>query len=270
MPNRAQCQEYSSENNSTYICIACGTSYESLILVCDNCHNVETIIEDESEMMSEPTERPRKRAKKACNIKVKTATKISTGREAWDFALGGGLVRPSSILVPGPHGVGKSTSLLRILNHLGQVFKKPVLYGCSEMTAESLKTFGARLNLEMHHLFINDSRHWEDMHDDIAEIKPVAIVWDSIHRYLVDDELGELSLRKVVTGAIEMGQRYNAISFLVSHVTKGNDFVGENSIGHDCDVVLWIRRAGPGMIAIECTDKNRFAPTPLTATEKLT
>lgn len=253
-----------------YICIACGTSYENQASICDQCGNVETIIEDETEITTAPIGRSRRRAKKACKISTKTATKFSTGRPAWDIALGGGLVKPSSILVPGPRGVGKSTSLLRILNHLGQAFRKPVLYGCSEMNAESVKALGVRLNLEMHHLFINDSRHWEDMHDDIEEIKPVAIVWDSIHRYMVDDELGEIPLRKVVTGAIEMGLRYKAISFLVSHVTKGEDFVGDSSIGHDVDVVLWIRRAGPGMIAIECTDKNRDGPTPLTATEKLT
>jgi DNA repair protein RadA/Sms len=253
----------------TYICIACGTSYESLTSLCEQCGNVETVIEDESEITVEPTERPRKRAKKACKVNMKTATKISTGRKAWDIVLSGGLVRPSSILVPGPRGVGKSTSLLRILNHLGQAFRKPVLYGCSEMNAERIKALGVRLNLEMHYLFINDSRHWEDMHDDIVELKPVAIVWDSIHRYMVDDELGEISLRKVVTGAIEMGERYNAISFLVSHVTKGEDFVGDSSIGHDVDVVLWMRRAGPGMVTIECSDKNRDGPTPLTATERL-
>ena len=138
------------------------------------------------------------------------------------------------------------------------------------MTAETVKALGVRLNLEMHYLFINDSRHWEDMHDDIEELKPVAIVWDSIHRYMVDDELGDVPLRKVVTGAIEMGERYNAISFLVSHVTKSEDFVGESGIGHDVDAVVWVRRAGPGIIAIECTDKNRHGPTPLTATERLT
>lgn len=257
---------------SKYICLACETPHEQFALSCHTCFGSDTVVpmaESEWEDLENEQTKPRRRATKALLIPSELPQFTSTGRKAWDIVLGGGLVRPSSVLVPGPKGVGKTTSLLAIADTIGTRLRRPVLYGSAEMPGELVRQVCDRLKLTMKFLYINDSGNAEDMHEDIADIKPVIIVWDSIQRFRVNGELGTLTLRDVVCGAIESGQRVKAASLLVSHVTKDDDFMGENGIGHDVDVVLTLRKVDQNLVAVECREKNRFAITPLTATEPL-
>lgn len=254
-----------------YVCLACETLHENFGLVCSHCHATDTIAPvDEDEIAGLEEERsPRKKAKRAIDIRTKLPPLLSTGRKAWDIVLGGGIARPSSILVAGPSGTGKTTTLLAILDALGERLQRPVLYGCSEMPEEMLKHYCVRLGIRMKYLYINTSKQAEDMHDDILELSPCAIVWDSIQRFRVNGSLGEIELRDVVTGAIESGERVKAVSFLISHVTKEENFMGPNGIGHDTDVIIYLKKVGENMVSVETREKNRFAPTPLIATEAL-
>jgi DNA repair protein RadA/Sms len=270
------CQEspskYPVKNNSRFICLACESKHDNYGLICHECQGSDTIVpieEDEWDDMHEENKPSRRRAKKALLISADIPPMVSTGRRAWDIVLGGGLVRPSSVLIPGPAGVGKSTCLLAIADFIGNKLKKPVLYGSSEQPQEFIRRKCDALQLSMNFLYINDSGNAEDMHDDIAELRPAVVVWDSIHRFRVNGELGVSSLRDVVTGAIESGTRVRAASLLVSHVTKDEDFMGESGIGHDCDVVVFLSKVDQTTICIETRGKNRHAPTPLTATEEL-
>lgn len=260
------------KNNSHYECEACGEPHNQFELICYACQSSDTIIStlgDGLDELNEDDIKPRRRAKRALNISSALPPKVSTGRAAWDIVLGGGLVLPSSVLIPGPAGVGKSTCLLKIADAVGTLLKRRVLYGSAEMPGEHIRQVCDRLKLSMKYLYINDSSHAEDMHEDILHLKPAVIIWDSIQRYTVNGASGMLALRGVVQGAIESGNRAKAASLLVSHVTKEDDFMGENGIGHDVDVIVYLLKVGHNMISVETREKNRFAPTPLTANESL-
>ncbi len=274
MPRDPDCQEVhvrkSVKKKHNYICLKCGEGFDTYDINCESCGGEDTIADtpdDEDE--EQENGRRRQRAKKVINISTNIPPMMSTGRKAWDIVLGGGLVRPSSVLVPGPKGVGKSTSLLAIADFIGQTFRKPVLYGSAEMPKEHLKVVCERLKLKMNYLYVNDSRHAEDMYEDIEDLKPIVIIWDSIQRFRIDQNIGQIELRNVVQGAIEAGEHVKAATILISHVTKQNDFMGENGIGHDVDVVLELKKAGRNAVSVECLEKNRFAVTPLRAIEKL-
>jgi predicted ATP-dependent serine protease len=269
------CQQHDSKKvvkrKDTYVCLACESLFEDFCLICHHCHACDTVVpitEDEIEGLEDDRSH-RRRAKKATDIRTKLPPVLSTGRKAWDIVLGGGVSRPSSVLVAGPSGTGKTTALLAILDTLGERLQRPVLYGCAEMPEELLKQFCERLGLKMKHLYVNTSKQAEDMHDDILELSPCAIVWDSIQRFRVNGSLGEVELRDVVTGAIESGDRVKAATFLISHVTKEENFMGPNGIGHDVDVIIHLKKAGENLVSVETREKNRFAPTPMTATEPL-
>lgn len=265
--------KYSVKRQARYICLACESLSNEFSLICYKCKASDTISlieDDELDEIEEEESKPRQRARRALNISTTLPPIIPTGRKAWDIVLGGGLSRPSSILIPGPAGVGKSTCLLSIADTIGERLRRPVLYGSAEMPKEHLRRICDDLRLQMNFLYINDSSQAEDMHDDIADLKPVVIVWDSIQRYTVNGNFGDIiMLRNVVRGAIESGKRVKAASLLVSHVTKNDDFMGENGIGHDVDAIVHLRKVDQNLIAIETREKNRFAPTPLTATEPL-
>lgn len=256
-----------------YVCEACDAKHTNFGLVCDECQGTDTLVSIEDDgadsFDDDDDAKPRRRAKKALLISAELPPMISTGRKAWDIVLGGGLVRPSSVLIPGPAGVGKSTCLLSIADNIGEKLKRPVLYGSSEQPEEFIRRKCDALHLSMNYLYVNDSGHAEDMHEDIAEFKPVVVIWDSIHRFRVNGELGLASLQDVVTGAIESGNRVRAASLLVAHMTKEDDYRGDSGIGHDVDVVVFLSKVDQRTICIETRGKNRHAPTPLTATEHI-
>lgn len=262
---------------SRYYCIACHARHDDYSDFCDRCHRGDTLCEaasEDADGAAEDESPGRGRALRLASISPSLPPKVSTGRPAWDRVLGGGLTRPSSVLVQGPKGVGKSSSALRIADHVSQATKRPALYGASEMPKEHVRRLGDLLGLRMTELYINDSGHLEDMILDIESLRPTLIVWDSIQRFSVGSELGEIPLRQTVTRAIRAGNRVHAASLLLSQVTKENRFVGRSSIGHDVDVLLELGRAGGrrkdrGLITVACLEKNRFAPTPISATETL-
>jgi DNA repair protein RadA/Sms len=262
----------SVKQNPRYICGACDTTHEDYSLVCYACRATDTIVAielDDLFALDDDNKQPRQRAKRALNVSCDLPAPMSTGRKAWDLVLGGGLIRPSSVLIPGPAGVGKSTCVLAMADTISMRLKRPVLYGSAEMPKEHFRGLCDRLKLEMKYLYVNDSGHAEDMHDDIAELKPVMVIWDSAQRFTVGGEFGEVVLRNVVRGAIESGNRVKATTLLLSHVTKEDDFMGPNGIGHDVDVIIHLRKVGQNMIEVATREKNRYAPTPLTATEAL-
>lgn len=267
-------------------CIACHARFAEHADFCD-CGREDTIAELEPDEEEDESGRRRGRAEKLASISATLPPKMSTGRAAWDLVLGGGLTRPSSVLVQGPKGVGKSTSALRIADHVSQLGKGVALYGASEMPKAHVRRLGDLLGLKMTELYINDSGHLEDMVTDIEELRPILVVWDSIQRFFVNGILGEIALRDTVVGAIGAGKRVRAASMLLSQVTKADQFVGRSSIGHDVDVILELKRASgsddadsplgarrmkkhkPNVITVACHEKNRFAATPISATETL-
>lgn len=271
-----------------YACIACHARADSYAAFCDACMAEDTIAEVEPDDPDDgsPLRKKRSAAKRLASVSASLPPKISTGREAWDIVLGGGLTRPSTVLVQGPKGVGKSTSALRIADHVSQLHKGPALYGSAEMPKEHVRRLGDLLGLNMSELYINDSGHLEDMVADIEQLRPILVVWDSIQRFYADGVLGEHALRDTVMQAKHAGNRVRAASLLLSQVTKAEQFVGSSTIGHDVDVVLVLGRLKvartkkgeddpkapkyrANQISITCPEKNRFAATPLSATETL-
>lgn len=254
-----------------YVCLACGNGLEHFSPICPSCASAETVTR--SQAAEEASQKSsRNRAQNAARISTRLPTLTPTGRKAWDIALGGGFVKPSSVLIYGPRGVGKSTSALRIAIHVAKTLNRKALYGSAEMPKEHLRIMVDKIGIpaaDLKYLYINDSGNFEDMMEDVLTLKPVITAWDSIQRFKIDDELGEIELKKVVTGAIELGNSVRGVSLLLSQVNKEDDFMGSNGIGHDVDALLSLRKVGPNLIAVECLEKNRFAPTPLTATEQL-
>lgn len=255
---------------SPFTCLACHAAHDEYADVCEACLKEDTICErDAVEEAPREDDRPRGKVHKLANVSPSLPPKIRTGRAAWDIALGGGLTRPSSVLVQGPKGVGKSTSALRIADHVSTSHKKPALYGSAEMPKEHVRRLGDLLGLQMSYLYIQDAGHLEDMVEAIESVRPILIVWDSIQRFQVEGEFGDVPLRLTVAGAIRAGNAAKAASILLSQVTKEDEFIGKSGIGHDVDVILSLKREARNEISVSCLEKNRFAPTPTTARERL-
>lgn len=261
-----------SGGRNRYGCVACGEGAPGRSVQCEACGAEGTIVllEEEPEP---PDHAPLgRRARSLLSISHRPRPKVTSGRPAWDEALGGGFTRPSSVLVYGPPGVGKSTSLLRIGVRLACELGGTCLYGSSEMPAEHIRQVVHDLGIppsQWKRLFVQDSPDAEDVQADLEALSPAVIVWDSIQRYRFRGELGETELRNVVTDAIEMGQAARAVTILVSQVTKDGIFVGERGIAHGVDVEIELTKEGEGLVRVTCASKNRFAKTPRSGVEAL-
>jgi DNA repair protein RadA/Sms len=183
--------------------------------------------------------------------------------------LGGGLVKPSSLLLYGPSGVGKSTRALGIAMHAASLLRGKVLYGSAEMPAEHVRLYAERIGVparELERLWVQDSNDALDLLTNIEQIRPAIVVWDSIQRMTWHGELGDVELRQVVHHAIESSQHHGHVAILLSQVSKDQSFLGPSGVGHDVDVVVRLSRDDRDLV-IETPNKNRFAPAPASARE---
>lgn len=250
-----------NDKDVKYECLACGLVSEDDASVCPECGSVQSFAPQQAEVEKEERETKRKRAKPAEKVLRRQYVPISTGKPAWDEALGGGLVRPSTVLVHGPKGTGKTTAMLGIATRVARKLQGYALYGTGEMSDELLRHYADRTNIDLKRLLISDAGDAENMLSDIEEFEPVVVVWDSVQAFTWEGSTGETELRNVMRAAIRSAASYDHISLIVSQVTKDNDFLGPSELGHGVDVVVNLRKK-KNVLYVECPDKNRFAPTP--------
>lgn len=255
-----------------FSCLACGSQFNARFSVCESCTSLETCVRAEdahapiSSVHKVPT---RRKAKPASQIKLSNPKKLTTGRQAWDSALDGGLVRPSSVLLFGQAGVGKSTRSLAIALHFAEKYR--VLYGSAEMSEELFSQMLNRVcdavkpsDKALANLHVNESDDVEQLLEDVTDLKPIFVVVDSIQRYRYEGQIGELALRNVVLNVLNSGKEHRHITFLISQVTKEENFIGSNSIRHDVDVEINLVNSSKG-VTVQVLDKNRFGRTPRAA-----
>ena len=254
----------------SYTCLACSGTCDERFLLCPGCGAFETCVLIEDERGPETPDATPKRARNARFIVARKLALVSTGRPVWDRVLGGGVPRASSILVAGRGGAGKSTAALDMARHVARALGGPVLYASAEMPEERVRLMADRLGYsakEIGALFITDTKELGDVVRDVGELEPAVIVWDSIQRFSVDGHRGDRELLRTVATALELGAALEAVTFLLSQVTKDGTPVGPNGIDHDADIVVFLRRTRGGRIAVDIPEKNRFAPTPARAYE---
>jgi DNA repair protein RadA/Sms len=259
------------KQNEKFICLKCEEPQHEFSFVCIDCGAEETIIPIEEFEEENEAQTPKRstRAKKIIDVTAKLPPKISTGRRAWDIVLDGGLTRPSSTMVVGAAGVGKSTSLLEIADTISNKLKRPALYASGEMPAELVRQTANRLNLSMRYLYVNATTDASDIHEDIEDLKPCLVVWDSIQAFQVEGESGLVIQKNLVKGANEIGQRHKLMTMFITQVTKEEEFAGLNTIRHDVDTEIILRKNEEGRIIVTCPVKNRWGKTPKTAIEDL-
>lgn len=249
-------------------CYFCHDETQDRATQCPSCGQFDTLVRQEV-ATDELEKRHGREAKHAIKLSLRRPKFYSTGSLAWDTVLGGGFVKPSSTLIYGPRGVGKSTRALQIALHVAALCRGKVLYGSAEMPAEHVRLYAERIGVPtslLNKLWVQDSNDALDLLANVEQLHPAVVVWDSIQRFTWEGDLGDVELRQVVHHAIDAGKHYKMITILLSQVSKEDVFLGPNGIGHDVDVMVRLSRENHELI-VETPDKNRFAPTPMRASE---
>jgi Predicted ATP-dependent serine protease len=140
---------------STYACTACGYESPRWVGRCPGCGAWNTL-EESLQAVPEKTggkiaanQRPGTGAKPLAlkDIPEDIALRTGTGISELDRVLGGGIVEGGLILIGGDPGIGKSTLLLQVCDHLAKSGKR-TLYVSGEESARQIKLRAKRLGIE--------------------------------------------------------------------------------------------------------------------------
>lgn len=197
-------------------------------------------------------------------IEVVGENRFRTGIGEFDRVLGGGVIPGSVILIGGDPGIGKTTLLLQALPGLTSNGEK-VLYVSGEESPGQMKMRGQRLGVHHPVLYILAETSLEEILKTVQELRPVAIVVDSIqtvHTDQITSAPGSISQVQEVAGQL-MGfaKRSGVPVFIIGHVTKEGAIAGPRLLEHIVDTVLYFEGDKGHTYRILRAVKNRFGST---------
>lgn len=257
------------KQKSVFVCTECGSKSPKWMGKCPMCGKWNTM-EEEIEY-SAPTKSggssvmlpQASTPKRVSEIDFSSEIRTGTGMGELDRVLGGGLVKGSFVLVGGDPGIGKSTLLLQICEHLGKASK--ILYISGEESQSQIKLRAERLGIKTENLKIYSETNMHYIKGAIASEEPNIIIVDSVQT-MVSPEIGSspgnVSQIKEVTSAFMRIAKDNGISvFLVGHVTKDGAIAGPKILEHMVDTVLYFEGDRQQSYRILRAVKNRFGST---------
>ena len=197
-------------------------------------------------------------------IAAEEGDRIVSGIDEVDRVLGGGVVGGSVILVGGEPGIGKSTLLLQILQHLAARGSK-VLYVSGEESAKQIRLRGQRIGALSGNLLVLTEISIEKITQHFREVKPSILVVDSIQTtYSANLSSAPGSVGQVREGAqqfVLLAKKTGVPVFIIGHVTKDGAIAGPKILEHMVDTVLYFEGDSGHPYRIIRAIKNRYGPT---------
>lgn len=249
-----------------YVCQGCGYYSPQWLGKCPNCNEWNTFIEEITKTPSHthPIAIPRSPSKPLTEIEISQTIRLQTKIQEFDRVLGGGIVEGSIILVSGEPGIGKSTLLLQMADHIAQLDKK-VLYISGEESPSQIKLRAKRLGIENKNINIFSQTNIDEIVAEIEFLTPDVIVIDSIQTAYhpdIDSLPGSVSqVRECGLRFMQIAKSRNIPIFIIGHITKEGAIAGPKTLEHMVDTVLYIEGDKDHFYRILRADKNRFGST---------
>jgi DNA repair protein RadA/Sms len=181
-----------------------------------------------------------------------------------DRVLGGGVVPGSVILIGGDPGIGKTTLLLQALPRLVPG-REPVLYVSGEESPQQIKMRSERLAVQGDNLYILAETSLPEIVKRVQELKPAAVVVDSIQTVYTDhitSAPGSISqVQEVAAQLMSLAKRSGVPVFIIGHVTKEGAIAGPRLLEHIVDTVLYFEGDRGHSYRVLRAVKNRFGST---------
>ena len=178
--------------------------------------------------------------------------------------LGGGIVVGSLVLVGGDPGIGKSTLLLQMCQHLVEA-KRDVLYVSGEESMRQIKMRAERLANYQGDLKLISETNLDVIEELVRREKPEIVVIDSIQtmfREEVNSAPGSVSqVREATATLMHLAKGLEICIFIVGHVTKEGTVAGPRVLEHMVDTVLYFEGDNQASYRMLRGVKNRFGST---------
>lgn len=255
------------KTTTIYICQGCGYQSSKWLGKCPDCSAWNSFTEEiraKGKGASLPAPVAGSAPIPICDVENEQEERLSCGISEFDRVLGGGLVAGSLVLIGGDPGIGKSTILLQVMNHLA-CCSGPVLYVSGEESARQTRLRGERLGINGQRLLILAETCLETILARISEVSPRAIVIDSIQTIYatsLESAPGSVSQVRECAGRLMVAAKRSGIpTFLVGHVTKDGSLAGPRVLEHMVDTVLYFEGDPGHTFRILRAVKNRFGST---------
>lgn len=189
--------------------------------------------------------------------------RYKTGCNELDRVLGGGIVKGSLVLLGGDPGIGKSTLLLQICEHLGKTLK--IMYVSGEESPKQIKLRAIRLGVNGSNLFIVSDTDVYSIINTISVEKPDIVMIDSIQTMSINEissSAGSVTqVRESTTAFMKTAKSEEIPVFIVGHVNKDGAIAGPKVLEHIVDCVLYFEGERHLSYRILRAVKNRFGST---------
>ena len=247
-----------------FVCSACGRVESKWLGRCPSCGAWNSFEEEKVQPVSRSmpaaaTGAVNEKIRKLSDVVVSDSVRFSSGIDELDRVLGGGVMRPSSVLVGGDPGIGKSTLMLQLTASCSSV--GPVLYVSGEESPSQVKLRAQRLGLDASRIDILCDTRLESLVEAIEKLSPVVVVIDSLQT-LASGEVSSMAgsvnqMRTCCMSLSLLAKARNIAMFFIGHVTKDGMLAGPRIVEHLVDTVLYFESAQTG-VRILRSIKNRF------------
>lgn len=187
----------------------------------------------------------------------------STGMKELDRVLGGGIVKGGLMLIGGDPGIGKSTLLLQICEHLGKT--QTILYVSGEESASQIKLRADRLGVQTDNLSLLCETDVATVLAAMQAEKPDLVIIDSIQTMSlaeVSSSPGSVTQVRECTSAIMRAAKASDTPvFVVGHVNKDGAIAGPKVMEHIVDCVLYFEGDRNSSYRLLRCAKNRYGST---------
>ncbi len=255
-----------AKSKTLYICSSCGYESPKWYGCCPGCGEWNTMEEDIRTPQQQKSLKVASKsvfAQKINEIDTDDEIRFKTGMAELDRVLGGGIVKGSLVLLSGDPGIGKSTILLQICEHLGKKLK--ILYVSGEESARQIKLRANRLNVSTENLSIMTQTDVESIVEYIKSTKPDLVIVDSIQTMSVSEissSPGSVTqVRESTNLYMYCAKSLGIPTILVGHVNKDGNIAGPKVLEHIVDCVLYFEGERHLSYRILRAVKNRFGST---------
>src|SRR5687767_14283771 len=251
-----------------FVCQNCGSQSRKWAGQCADCGEWNTMVEERFRATSQATGAggfaaalTRSEPVGYTEIESQDDSRFASGIAELDRVLGGGIVAGSLVLIGGAPGIGKSTIVLQMADHLGRGGAK-VLYVSGEESERQIKMRGERLAIVADNLFILPETNLQNILAATEKMRPDLLVVDSIQTVYserVESAPGSVSQVRDVAGELMIfAKRSGTPVFLTGHVTKEGSIAGPKTLEHIVDTVLYFEGDRHHNHRIIRATKNRF------------
>ena len=251
------------KTTSKWVCQECGHTSLSYIGKCPECNSWGTLVE---EILSKKTGKQilatdlENNFSLVSSIDFSDTQRIKSFDKELDIVLGGGFVPGSLILLAGEPGIGKSTILLQVADHLASKLK--VAYVTAEESIQQVKLRAQRLGSSSPDLLLLSENNLEIILSLIEKEKPNFLIVDSIQAIYhpeLESTAGNISqVRECAGKLLRIAKDKNITTILVGHVNKEGLIAGPKVLEHIVDTVLYFEGEKFHNFRILRATKNRF------------